>query len=88
MNKLKPRWLLVFGLIFSSVLLSLKFPPTFLPSVSAAPTIVFPAASWDTSKTPAEVGLDESILNQFVAAIGGVSRFLTNSLRPSEAMAY
>ncbi|MBI2174300.1 MAG: DUF4038 domain-containing protein [Candidatus Omnitrophica bacterium] len=39
--------------------------------MSAAPTIVFPAASWDTSQAPAEVGLAESILNQFVSAIGG-----------------
>ena len=34
------------------------------------PLVIFPGASWE-SRTPAEVGLDPAILDQFVAQVGG-----------------
>ncbi len=39
--------------------------------VSATGGIAFPGASWEF-KTPAELGLDEAKINQFVANVGGV----------------
>jgi CubicO group peptidase (beta-lactamase class C family) len=42
---------------------------TTLP-ISPGPDVVFPGSTWD-SRTPAEVGLDDAKLNQFIAQVGG-----------------